>query len=55
MYEPFQNQVNSVLESNGFVSGERCVTQKFPGAAHDERSWAKRLHIPLTFAFAKQR
>jgi predicted alpha/beta superfamily hydrolase len=55
MYEPFQNQVNSVLESNGFVSGERWVTQKFPGAAHDERSWAKRLHIPLTFAFAKQR
>ena len=55
MYEPFQNQVNSVLESNGFVSGERWVTQKFPGAAHDEKSWAKRLHIPLTFAFAKQR
>ena len=54
MYEPFQNQVNTVLEANGFILGRRWVTRKFPGAAHDEKSWAKRLHIPLTFAFAKQ-
>lgn len=55
MYEPFQNEVNEVLAANGFDSGGRWVTQKFPGAAHDEKSWAKRLHIPLSFAFAKQR
>ena len=55
MYEPFQNAVNQVLLDNGFVSEGNWTTQKFPGAAHDEKSWAKRLHVPLTFAFAKQR
>jgi enterochelin esterase-like enzyme len=53
MYEPFQNQVNEVLEENGFVQGENWTTENFPGAAHDEKSWAKRLHIPLIFAFGK--
>jgi len=53
MYEPFQNNVNDVLEGNGYVSGENWVTMKFPGAAHDERSWAERLHIPLIFAFGR--
>ena len=53
MYEPFQDNVNVVLEENGFVPGENWTTQKFPGAAHDEKSWAKRLHVPLIFAFGK--
>ena len=53
MYEPFQNKVNLVLEENGFVLGENWTTEKFPGAAHDEKSWAARLHIPLIFAFGK--
>ena len=53
MYEPFQNNVNLVLEENGFVLGENWTTEKFPGAAHDEKSWAERLHIPLIFAFGK--
>ena len=53
MYEPFQNNVNLVLEENGFVMGENWTTEKFPGAAHDEKSWAERLHIPLIFAFGK--
>ena len=55
MYEPFQNQINEVLLNNGFESEKNWTTQKFPGAAHDEKSWAKRLPIPFTFAFAKQR
>lgn len=55
MYEPFQNQVNEVLESNGFIAGKNWITEKYPGAAHDEKSWAKRLHVPFTFAFKKQR
>ena len=53
MYEPFQYNVNLVLEENGFVLGENWTTEKFPGAAHDEKSWAERLHIPLIFAFGK--
>ena len=54
MYEPFQNAVNQVLLDKGFVSEGNWITQKFPGASHDEKSWAKRLHVPLTFAFGKQ-
>ena len=55
MYEPFQNQVNEVLDSNGFILGKNWITEKYPGAAHDEKSWAKRLHVPFTFAFKRQR
>ena len=55
MYEPFQIKVDSALEANGFVRGENWATKRFPGAAHDEKSWAKRLHIPLKFALSKQR
>lgn len=55
MYEPFQLRVDSALASNGFVQGNNWTTKKFPGAAHDEKSWAKRLHIPLKFALSKQR
>ncbi len=53
MYKPFQNNVNVALEENGFVLGENWTTEQFPGAAHDEKSWANRLHIPLIFAFGK--
>jgi len=55
MYEPFQMQVDSILELNGFQKEVNWSTKKFQGAAHDELSWAKRLHIPLLFALKKQR
>ena len=55
MYEPFQMQVDSILEWNGFHKDVNWRTQKFQGAAHDELSWAKRLHIPLLFMLKKQR
>ena len=49
------NAVNQILLDNGFVSERNWTTQKFTGAAHDEKSWAKRLHVPLKFAFGKQK
>ncbi|MGB1184254.1 MAG: alpha/beta hydrolase [Schleiferiaceae bacterium] len=55
MYEPFQLQVNEVLEQNGFTQGEDWVTKKFEGAEHSEKSWADRLDVPLLFALEKQR
>lgn len=55
MYEPFQKKVDALLLDKGYAQGEQWVTKKFPGAAHDEKSWASRLHHPLLFAFAKQR
>jgi enterochelin esterase-like enzyme len=53
MYEPFQQKVDSILRLNGFHYGENWLTWKFPGASHDEKSWAKRLHYPMMFAFSK--
>ena len=48
LYEPFQLQVDSVMEMKGYTA-VNWVTQKFPGANHSEIAWAKRLHIPVSF------
>jgi enterochelin esterase-like enzyme len=47
-YEPHQRAIDAVLREKGF-SEKHWQTQKFPGAAHDETSWQKRLHIPMRF------
>lgn len=54
MYEPFQLKVDSVMQIKGYTSSN-WVTRKFPGENHSEKSWAKRLDVPLVFLMeAKQ-
>lgn len=53
MYEPFQVLADSVLMARGFQRDVNWRTVKYPGAAHNEVSWAKRLHVPICFALAK--
>ena len=48
-YEPMQNKVNAWLSSQGLKEGEDFVARKFPGADHSERSWRKRVDVPLEF------
>ncbi len=52
LYEPTQVKVDSIMQKNGF-SDKNWITKKFTGADHSERSWNKRLHIPLQFILAK--
>jgi predicted alpha/beta superfamily hydrolase len=52
MYEPFQKQVDEIMESKGYTS-ENWMTKSFPGMDHSETSWALRLDIPLMFLLGK--
>jgi predicted alpha/beta superfamily hydrolase len=48
-YEPFQRQVDDLLRRRGYVEGRHWITRKFCGADHSERSWRRRIDIPLRF------
>lgn len=47
-YEPFQQQADSIMRAKGY-SAVLWKTVKFVGHDHSERSWQKRLDVPLTF------
>lgn len=48
-YEPFQRRADKVMKSKGYKQNKNWLTRKFDGAAHDEKSWAKRVAVPLEF------
>lgn len=48
-YEPYQQQVDALMENRGYTAGSDWLTRKFPGAEHSESSWRERVHIPLAF------
>jgi len=50
MYPSVQRKVDSVMVSKGY-SQENWQTRYFPGEDHSEKSWSKRLNIPLEFLF----
>ncbi|MGH9932455.1 MAG: alpha/beta hydrolase [Pyrinomonadaceae bacterium] len=52
-YEPYQLKMNEVMRNAGYKEGENWVTKKFLGADHTERSWSKRVDIPLIFLLHK--
>ena len=52
MYEPIQLIVDDIMKSKGFTS-KNWMTQKFEGADHSEKSWNKRLPIPMEFLLKK--
>lgn len=52
LYEPFQIQVDKIMKEKGFTK-KNWQTKKFVGADHSEKSWAKRMKIPLLFLLKK--
>ena len=48
-YEPFQQRMDAVMRAAGYTEGRDWLTRKFPGEEHSERSWRKRVDIPLEF------
>lgn len=48
LYKPIQQRVDKMMKSKGYTL-KNWVTKEFVGADHTEKSWSKRLHIPLTF------
>ena len=52
LYPPLQKQVDSLLKDKGY-SDSYWLTKFYPGDNHSEKSWSKRLHIPLDFLLKK--
>lgn len=48
-YETYQQLVDQVLQNRGYQRNLDWMTLKFPGDDHSERSWRRRLDIPLQF------
>ncbi len=48
LYPPLQKKVDEVMRAKGF-SKKNWVTRAFSGDDHSEKSWSKRLGIPLLF------
>ncbi len=54
-YEPYQQQIDSILMEKQYIANDNWMSRKFEGHDHNERDWHRRLHIPLTFVFGKNR
>lgn len=52
LYPPLQKMVDEVMRSKGF-SEKNWITRFFPGDDHSEKSWNRRLDIPLEFLLKK--
>ncbi|MCB9134197.1 MAG: alpha/beta hydrolase [Anaerolineales bacterium] len=48
-YEPFQQEADAILREAGYQRGADWLTEKFPGADHNEAAWHARVHVPLAF------
>ena len=51
-YKPFQEKIDLIMIKKGFTY-KNWVTKFFPGDDHSEKSWRKRLSIPLEFLLKK--
>jgi predicted alpha/beta superfamily hydrolase len=54
MYEPHQLKIDAVMQQLGYAPDKDWLTKKFPGHDHNEKSWRKRLHVPLLFLTGKE-
>lgn len=52
-YEPFQKKADAIMKKKGYKPGKNWITRKFEGEEHSERSWRKRVNIPLEFLLRK--
>lgn len=48
-YEPYQQQVDLLLQNRGYQRDVDWMTRKFCGDDHSERAWRRRVDIPLKF------
>ena len=51
-YGPAEERITDMIRRKGYDEAS-MLQLTFPGAAHTERDWAARLHIPLTFLLGR--
>lgn len=54
LYPAIQRRVDALLQKKGFTAAN-SLSYFFPGEAHEERAWSKRLAKPLQFLFPVNR
>jgi predicted alpha/beta superfamily hydrolase len=52
-YEKYQLQADKLMKKRGYKENKNWLTRKFPGEEHSEKSWRKRVDIPLIFLLGK--
>lgn len=52
LYPPLQKKVDEVMKARGY-SAQNWETRFFPGMDHSEKSWNKRLAVPMEFLLKK--
>jgi predicted alpha/beta superfamily hydrolase len=52
LYKPYQQLVDTIMKKAGYTSAN-WITREFANDDHSERSWGRRLHIPLEFLLEK--
>lgn len=53
-YPPYQDALDRLMVKEGW-RGPYWVSETFPGAAHMERDWAARLHVPFVFLLGQDK
>jgi enterochelin esterase-like enzyme len=51
-YKPYQLEVDKIMTAKGYTSSS-WITKEFVGENHSEKSWKKRLYIPIEFLLGK--
>lgn len=54
MYPPLQLKVDEVMKSKGFTE-KNWITKFYPGDDHSEKSWNRRLNVPMEFLLKKEK
>jgi enterochelin esterase-like enzyme len=49
VYGRYQKRIDAIVARRGYRQGVNWISRNFPGQAHDEKSWALRVDIPLRF------
>ena len=52
LYKPYQQFVDNIMMKAGY-SSVNWITREYMNDDHSERSWSKRLHVPLEFLLGK--
>lgn len=48
-YDPYQKKIDAIMESKGYSQDTNWKTIRYEGDDHSERSWSRRLEVPLIF------
>lgn len=54
-YARYQLSVDAIVRARGYRQSVNWISRNFPGQAHNEKSWASRVDIPLAFLLPARR